>query len=93
MWPRRSHLLQTLTAITSSKAEFKWANVEQKAFDDIKRNIGHDTVLACPYFNKPFDIHKDARNYQLGTFISQEVKPIAFYSRKLIRPQTQYTVT
>ena len=35
----------------------------------------------------------DARDYQLGEVISQEDKPIYFYSHNLTGPQTQYTVT
>ena len=35
----------------------------------------------------------DASDYQLGTVINQNSKPIALYSRKLTGPQTRYTVT
>ena len=37
MWPKRSHLLQPLTALSSKKVKFKWTHVEQKGFDEIKR--------------------------------------------------------
>ena len=67
--------------------------MEQKAFDDIKLATDHDTLLAYLYFNKFFDIHTDARNYQLGEVISQGGKPIVFYIHKLTGPQTRYTVT
>ena len=93
MWAKRSHLLRPLTAITPHKVKFKWTNLEQKAFDDIKRAISQDTLLAYPEFNKRFDIYMDASDYQLGAVISQNGKPIAFYSRKLTGPQTWYTVT
>ena len=93
MWPRRSHLLQTLTALTSSKVRFKWTDVEQKSFDDIKRAMTHDTLLTYPYFNKRFDIHMDASNFQIGSVIIQQVKQTDFYIRKLTVPQTRYTAT
>jgi RNase H-like domain found in reverse transcriptase len=44
-------------------------------------------------FNEPFKIHTDASHYQLGAVISQEGKPIAFYSQKLNPAQTWYTTT
>ena len=72
MWERLLHLLHLLTALTSSKVKFKWADVEQKAFDDIKQAGYHDTLLAYPDFNKRFDIHMDSINYQLAEVISQE---------------------
>ena len=50
-------------------------------------------MLAYPDFSKPFEIHTDASHYQLGSVISQDGKPIAFYSRKLNPAQTRYTTT
>jgi hypothetical protein len=42
---------------------------------------------------KPFVIHTDASDFQLGAVISQQNKPIAYYSRKLPPAQTRYTTT
>ena len=67
--------------------------MEQKAFDEIKCNFAHDTLLPYPYFNKRFDIHTGASDHQLGAVIIQEAKSIALYSRKLTKTQERYTVT
>lgn len=93
MWIRRSEVLAPLTALTSSEATFKWTEVEQKAFETIKKIIGRETLLAYPNFNETFDIHTDASHLQLGAVISQQGRPIAFYSRKLQPAQTRYTTT
>ncbi len=58
-----------------------------------KRIIARETMLAYPDYSKPFVIHTDASHYQLGAVISQDDKPIAFYSRKLNDAQTRYTTT
>jgi len=58
-----------------------------------KRIIAKETLLAYPNFNKPFQIHTDASHYQLGAVVSQDGKPIAFYSRKLNPAQTRYMTT
>ena len=92
MWVRRSHLLHQWTEITSPKVKFKWTDVEQKAFDDIKRTVTHDTLLEYPDLNKRFDIHTDSRDNQLVSVIIQDGKPINFYIRKLTETQTWYTV-
>jgi hypothetical protein len=55
--------------------------------------MARETLLAYPDFNKPFIIHTDASHTQLGAVISQENRPIAFYSRKLSLAQTRYTTT
>ena len=87
MWYRRSRLLNPLTALTSPKVRFKWADVEQKTFDDIKCTVAHDTLLSYPDFNKRFGIHTDIIDSQLGATISHNGKPITFYSRKLTETQ------
>ena len=68
---RRSHILHPLTSLTSPKVKFKWTDVEKKAFDEIKRTVAHDTLLAYPYLNIRFNIHMGARDHQLGSLISQ----------------------
>ena len=55
--------------------------------------MARDTLLIYPYFNETFKIYTDASAFQLGAVISQKVKTIAFYSRKLTYSQQQYTVT
>ena len=93
MWARRSDILAPLTALTSKEAKWQWTDVEQQAFDRMKRLIGRSALLAYPNFNKTFVIHTDASHTQLGAVISQDNKPIAFYSRKLNPAQTRYTTT
>jgi RNase H-like domain found in reverse transcriptase len=58
----------------------------------MKDIIAKETLLAYPDFNKPFEIHMDGRHTQLGAVVSQDKRPIAFYSRKLNPAQTRYTV-
>jgi len=52
-----------------------------------------ETLLNYPDWSKPFDIHTDASDYQLGAVLSQDGKPIAFYSRKLNKAQRNNTTT
>ena len=93
MWIRRSDILAPLTKLCSKKAAFVWGESQQKAFNDMKRILSQETLLAYPNFNEPFIIHTDASHTQLGAVISQNDKPIAFYSRKLNEAQTRYTTT
>ena len=77
----------------SSNAKFKWTEEHEHAFKEMRKIMARETLLAFPDFNKPFEIHTDASKVQLGAIISQEGKPIAFYSRKLNPAQTRYTTT
>ena len=60
MWQKRSHLLAPLSALTSKQAKWEWTDNHQHAFDEIKKVIARETILAYPDFNKPFDIYTDA---------------------------------
>ena len=93
MWIRRSHVLAPLASLTSKKTKWKWGPEQSKAFETMKRILSKETLLAYPNFNQEFVIHTDASHTQLGAVISQEGKPIAFYSRKLKPEQTRYTTT
>ena len=103
-WQYRSHTLAPLTDLVgecgSAKGRTKkglkpwyWTEVHQKAFEEIKQIISREVLLAFPNFSLPFVIHTDASSRQLGSVISQNNKPLAFYSRKLSVPQRNYTVT
>ena len=93
MWIRRSEILSPLTKLCSKGVKFKWTDEQQKAFELIKRLVSQEILLAYPNFNELFEIHTDASDYQLGAVISQQGKPIAFYSRKLSPAQRNYTTT
>jgi hypothetical protein len=72
---------------------WKWTDAHHKAFNKAKKIVAHDVMLAYPNFNKEFVIHTDASHTQLGAMISQDGKPIAFFSRKLNGAQTWYMTT
>ena len=93
MWEGRSGTLAPLTKLCSTKTKFMWNTEQQEAFEAMKCILAREVTLSYPNFNKPFNIHTDASDTQLGAVISQEGKPIAFYSRKLSDAQTRYTTT
>jgi len=89
MWPRRSHILAPLTALTGKK--FKWDPEHEKSFQQMKALIAKETLLVYPDHNIPFDIESDASDYQLGAVIKQHGKPVAYYTQKLNSAQQNYS--
>ncbi len=67
--------------------------VHQRAFDHVKATITKDVVLAYLDFSKVFEIYTDASSKQLGAVITQDNRPIAFFSWKLSNSQCKYSVT
>lgn len=96
-WAKRSHILAPLSDLISelgAKNKHKrltWKAIHEQAFQEAKRAISREVMLTYPDFTKKFIIHTDASDFQLGAVISQEEKPIAFYSRKLSSSQRNYT--
>jgi ABC-type iron transport system FetAB ATPase subunit len=77
--------------VGKKRGPIKWEKVHQEAFDKIKQVITNDVMLSIPDFNKPFEIHTDASDFQLGAVIMQERRPVVFYSRKLNPAHQNYT--
>ena len=82
MWQRRSHILAPLTEASSGPKvrKIKWTDDLEQAFCNLKKMISEETLLTYPDWTKPFTIHTDASDYQLGAVISQDNKPIAFFT-------------
>ncbi len=49
--------------------------------------------MAYPDYSKVFEIYTDASSKQLGAVITQDNRPIAFFSQKLSNMQCKYSVT
>ncbi len=106
LWARWSKMLAPLTSLVgecgqtkvsrakeTKKVPWHWDEVHQRAFDHVKATIAREVVLAYPDFSKVFEISTDALSKQLGAVITQENRPIAFFSWKLSTTQRKYSVT
>ncbi len=77
----------------TKKVAWHWDEVHQRAFNHIKATITEDVVLAYPDYSKVFEIYTDASSKQLGAVITQDSRPIAFFSLKLSKTQYKYSIT
>jgi hypothetical protein len=87
-----------LTLLACKKIPLKlvpwhWDEVHQRAFDNVKAKIAKDVVLAYPDYSRVFKFFTDTSSKQLGAVITQDNRPIAFFSRKLSDAQRKYSVT
>ena len=56
-----------------------------------KKIVDRDVLLSYPTFSEEVITHTYARKMHLGGLISQNGKPILFYSRNLTPAQINYT--
>ncbi len=85
--------MKTTKINKTKKNPWRWDPIHQQAFDNIKAAIAKETVLAYLDFSKPFEIYTDTSSMQLGAVITQDNRPVAFFSRKLSKTQQKYSVT
>ncbi len=84
---------KTTKAKGTKKVPWHWDTVHQRAFDHVKAAITKDVVLVYPDYSKVFRIYTDASSKQLGAVITQDNRPIAFFSWKLADMQRKNSVT
>jgi RNase H-like domain found in reverse transcriptase len=91
LFRQRSTILAPITKISSKNVPFVWGAEQQSAFEQMKALIAEDILLQYPDPNQPFSIPPDASEYQLGSAIKQNNRPVAYYSCKLTTTQQRYT--
>jgi hypothetical protein len=84
---------KTTNATGTKKVPWHWDEVHQRAFDHIKATIAKDVVLSYPDYFKVIKIYTDASSKQLGAVITQDNRPIAFFSWELSNAHRKYSVT
>ena len=72
------------------KKKFKWTEVHQEAFEDIKIVMTRKSILNYLNSSEIFKIHIYSSDIQLGVVSSQGEKPLKFRSRKLSNGQSIY---
>ena len=75
--------------------EFRWGDIQQKAFEEIKEYMKCPPVLVPPQQGKPFKLYISADNQTIGSALMQEFEGkerVVFYlSRRLLDPETRYS--
>ena len=64
-----------------------------KRLTTLRLQLHKNVVLAHLDFTTLFEMYTDASTMQLGAVLTQDNRPIVFFSRKLSKTQTKYSVT
>jgi len=96
--PHYAQIVHELQALVPQSAPWKWTEVEQQAFEAIKKALIEAVQLFYPDWTLPFIIYTDASILGLGAGLYQEQQidgksrevPIAFISRQLKGGEYRY---
>jgi hypothetical protein len=98
--PQFSTIAGPLNKLTSNKKggpPFKWTPEADAAFQKLKECLVSAPVLACPDYDKAFEVHTDASNYGVGAMLTQTIDgkehPIAYMSKSLSAAERNYSIT
>jgi hypothetical protein len=70
---------------------FHWTEEAEKSFNQLKRKITEQPILVLPDFQKTFQVKCDASGFAIGVVLSQEDRPIAYFSEKLNEAKVKYS--
>jgi hypothetical protein len=92
-----SKLAEPITRLLKKDAPFEWQESQNKAFKAIKQAFAEDVTLSYADPEKQFQVECDASDFALGGVLSQmddsgTIRPVSFYSRKLLPAELNYEV-
>ncbi|CAA7060962.1 unnamed protein product [Microthlaspi erraticum] len=70
---------------------FVWTQEAEVAFTIIKHKLSTAPVIMLPDFSSPFELHCDASKLGIGAVLSQNGRPITFFSEKLAGARGRYS--
>ncbi|WMV41070.1 hypothetical protein MTR67_034455 [Solanum verrucosum] len=85
-----SSIASPLMTLTQMKVKFKWLEVCEKSFQELKDRLNSASVLTLPKGINGFVIYCDASRFGLGCVLMQNGKVIAYASRQLKIHEKKY---
>jgi hypothetical protein len=70
---------------------FHWKEEDEKSFNLLKRKITEQLVLVLSDFQRTFQVKCDASGFAIGVVLSQEDRPIAYFSKNMNEAKVKHS--
>lgn len=70
-----------LHAMTTKGKSFCWGKPQHGPFEELRRKISNELVLAMPNLQQWFELETDARGHALGAVLMQEGRSVCYHSK------------
>lgn len=71
--------------------KFEWTPAADQALAIIKTKLTTSPALVLPDFSLTFELHCDASKLGIGAVLSQQTRPVAYFSEKLTGARSRYS--
>ena len=93
-----AHIVKPLNKLLIKDRQFQQTKECEASFNKIRAAFSDTITLAYAEFTKPFIVDCDARDFGMGTVLSQIVRlrveqPALYFSRTSSKPERKYAVT
>jgi hypothetical protein len=72
-----------LDTVKKKNKSFSWTEEDKKSFKVLKENIIEKSIMVLPDFGKTFQVRCNASGLAIGIVLSQDNRPVAYFSEKL----------
>jgi hypothetical protein len=80
-----------LETVKKKHKSFTWTEESKKGFKVLKEKITEQTIQVLPYFGKTFQVRCDASGLAIGEVLSQDNRPVAYFSEKMNDAKKNYS--
>jgi len=92
-----SRITKPLTQLLRKDTLFRWTPAADAAFNTLKSAFTSESFLLHPDTTQPFIVETDASDFALSGVLSQfdasqQLRPVAYFSRQLTPPEANYPV-
>jgi hypothetical protein len=80
-----------LDSVKKKHKSFSWTEEAEKSFKVLKEKIIEKPILVLPDFGKTFQVRCNASGLAIGVVLSQDNRPVAYFSEKLNDSKKNYS--